>query len=155
MYARAILLFVCLFWTSSAFAEELGAQQSWDFVAGKLFAYTCFNGVTGEGRILGDGSVAGTLQLREAGQALFRALPPGTVALDGGAVCAHLAGIPIRPCFRVQKIDATTFRGSVAGLDFAYCMFRQVTESARRKGTLRDTGGKPVVLHSLHRSALY
>jgi hypothetical protein len=40
-------------------------------------------------------------------------------------MCAHLAGMPIEPCFRVQKIDHRSFRGSLSGLGFAYCDFRQ------------------------------
>jgi hypothetical protein len=40
-------------------------------------------------------------------------------------MCAHLSGLPIEPCFRVQKIDYRSFRGSIAGLGFAYCDFYQ------------------------------
>lgn len=159
MFGRVVMLFgLCLLCASSTLAEELAPQQSWDFVAGKQFSYTCYNGATGEGRILDDGSVAGTLQLSETGQTLFRTLPPGTIRLDDGAVCAHLDGLPIRPCFRVQKTGATSFRGSVAGLDFAYCVFRQVNLSPRLKGALhekRPSAGKPIVLRSLQPSALY
>jgi hypothetical protein len=45
--------------------------------------------------------------------------------VDGPAICAHLSGLLITPCFRVRKIDNRSFRGSVAGLDFAYCDFYQ------------------------------
>jgi hypothetical protein len=40
-------------------------------------------------------------------------------------MCAHLAGLPFTPCFRVEKIDYRSFRGSLAGLGFAYCDFYQ------------------------------
>ena len=40
-------------------------------------------------------------------------------------MCAHLSGLPITPCFRVQKLDYRSFRGSVSGLGFAYCDFYQ------------------------------
>ena len=40
-------------------------------------------------------------------------------------MCAHLPGLPIKPCFRVQKIDYRSFRGSISGLGFAYCDFYQ------------------------------
>jgi hypothetical protein len=40
-------------------------------------------------------------------------------------MCAHLNGLPITPCFRVQKLDYRSFRGSIAGLGFAYCDFYQ------------------------------
>jgi hypothetical protein len=41
------------------------------------------------------------------------------------SICAHLAGLPIDPCFRVQRIDYHSFRGSISGLSFAYCDFHQ------------------------------
>jgi hypothetical protein len=40
-------------------------------------------------------------------------------------MCAHLAGLPLEPCFRVQKLDYRSFRGSISGLSFAYCDFQQ------------------------------
>ncbi len=40
-------------------------------------------------------------------------------------MCAHLSGLPMQPCFRVEKIDYRSFRGSIAGLGFAYCDFSQ------------------------------
>src|SRR5690349_12531223 len=106
-------------------AEELGPEQARAFVVGKLFAYTCFEGTTGMGRIYSDGSVVGTIKIRGQGQARFAALPAGTIQVDAGAMCAHLAGMPFTPCFRVEKIDYRSFRGSLAGLGFAYCDFYQ------------------------------
>jgi hypothetical protein len=40
-------------------------------------------------------------------------------------MCAHLTGLPFTPCFRVERIDHRSFRGSLAGLGFAYCDFYQ------------------------------
>jgi hypothetical protein len=90
-------------------AEELGPEQARAFVVGKLFAYTCFEGTSGMGRIYSDGSVVGTIKIRGQGQTR----------------CAHLAGLPFTPCFRVEKIDYRSFRGSLSGLGFAYCDFYQ------------------------------
>jgi hypothetical protein len=67
----------------------------------------------------------GTIRIRGEGETRFAALPPGTIRVDGPAICAHLSGVPMTPCFRVEKIDNRSFRGSVAGLDFAYCDFYQ------------------------------
>ena len=106
-------------------AEELGAEQARAFVVGKLFAYTCFEGTSGMGRIYSDGSVVGTIKIHGQGQTRFAALPAGTIRVDGGSMCAHLAGLPFTPCFRVEKIDYRSFRGSLAGLSFAYCDFYQ------------------------------
>jgi hypothetical protein len=33
--------------------------------------------------------------------------------------------LPFTPCFRVDKLDYKSFRGSLAGLNFAYCDFYQ------------------------------
>jgi hypothetical protein len=109
----------------AAFAEELGPEQARAFVAGKLFAYTCFDGTVGMGRILDDGSVIGTIRPGGRGEMRFATLPPNTLKVEGGSICAHLSGLPIEPCFRVQKIDYKSFRGSVSGFGFAYCDFQQ------------------------------
>jgi len=109
----------------TAIAEELGPEQARAFVVGKLFAYTCFEGTAGVGRIFPDGSVVGTIRIRGEGQPRFAALPAGTIKVDGASMCAHLSGLPITPCFRVEKLDYKSFRGSLAGLGFAYCDFYQ------------------------------
>ncbi len=111
--------------TSLALAEDLGPEQARAFVVGKLFSYSCFEGTAGSGRIFADGSVVGTIRIRGQGQTRFAALPAGTIRVDGASMCAHLSGLPITPCFRVQKLDYRSFRGSVAGLGFAYCDFYQ------------------------------
>jgi hypothetical protein len=130
MFVRAALVCICgleagIFGAGCAAAEELAPEQASAFVVGKLFSYTCFEGTAGTGRIFPDGSVVGTIRIRGEGEARFAALPPGTIRVDGPAICAHLSGLPITPCFRVQKIDNRSFRGSVAGLEFAYCDFYQ------------------------------
>jgi hypothetical protein len=124
MFMRVALVSTCVLWVSFAAAEELGPDQARAFMVDKLFEYSCFDGTTGRGRIFPDGSVVGTIQVRD-GQERFANLPPGTIRVDGTAICAHLAGLPVTPCFTVQKIDYRSFRGSVAGLGFAYCDFYQ------------------------------
>jgi hypothetical protein len=52
-------------------------------------------------------------------------LPAGTIKVEGTSMCAHLSGLPLEPCFKVQKIDYRSFRGSISGLGFAYCDFSQ------------------------------
>jgi len=121
----AAVLCACVLGAASALAEELGPEQARAFVVGKLFAYTCFDGTAGMGRIFSDGSVVGTIRLGGRGETRFAALPAGTLRVDGSSMCAHLAGLPIEPCFRVERIDYHTFRGSISGMGFAYCDFRQ------------------------------
>jgi len=109
----------------AAIAEDLAPEQARAFVIGKLFSYTCFEGTAGVGRVFPDGSVVGTIKIHGQGQTRFAALPAGTIRVDGEAMCAHLSGLPITPCFRVQKLDTRSFRGSISGLGFAYCDFNQ------------------------------
>ena len=123
MLFRVAVVCACVLGAASAVAEELGPEQARAFVVDKLFAYTCFDGTSGVGRIFSDGSVVGTIRARGKGEVRFAALPPGTIKVNGTAMCAHLAGLPIEPCFKVQKIDYRSFRGSIAGLGFAYCDF--------------------------------
>ena len=126
MVSVPVVVFACVLGAVSAIAEELGPEQAKAFVAGKLFAYTCFDGTVGTARILSDGSVVGTIRPEARGDARFITLPPGTIKVNSTAVCAHFNGSLIEPCFTVQKINHRSFRGSVAGLSFAYCDFSQL-----------------------------
>ena len=121
----AVALCACVLGVASASAEELSPEDARAFVVGKLFSYTCFDGTVGMGRIFGDGSVVGTVRPMGQGPVRFAALPAGTIRVSSTSMCAHLNGIPFEPCFRVQKTDNRSFRGSLSALSFAYCDFTQ------------------------------
>jgi hypothetical protein len=121
----ASVVCACVLGAASVLAEDLGPEQARAFVVGKLFAYNCFDGTEGVGRIFSDGSVVGTIRPMGRGDVRFAALPAGTIKVDGGAMCAHLPGLMFEPCFKVEKIDYRSFRGSLTGLSFAYCDFHQ------------------------------
>src|SRR5207302_9599256 len=110
MFAAAALLAV-----GPSMAEQLNVEAARQFVVGKLFAFNCFEGTRGAGRIYSDGSVAGTIQFRGSGPARYVVLPPGTVRAQGEAVCASVSGIPFQPCFNLYKTDQQCFRGTVSG----------------------------------------
>ena len=63
----------------SACAESLSPDAARRFVADKHFAFNCFDGSRGAGRINADGSVVGTIQFRGAGPARTVSLPAGTL----------------------------------------------------------------------------
>ena len=105
------------------FAESLDAEAALRFVVDKLFAFTCFDGSRGTGRFYGDGSVIGTVQLRGSGPVRSLWLPAGTLKFKGETVCASLNDMSFEPCFDLNRIDDQSFRGSVLGMDFAYCDF--------------------------------
>jgi hypothetical protein len=125
MLLRVAIVSALVFGAASAVAEELNPEQARAFVVGKLFSYTCFDGTAGMGRVFADGSVVGTIRPGGQGQVRFAALPAGTLRVNGGSMCAHLSGLPMEPCFKVQKLDFRSFRGSISGLSFAYCDFTQ------------------------------
>lgn len=108
-----------------AMAEEMSPDQARQFVANKLFAFTCFDGSRGSGRIFSDGSVAGSIQFGGTGPIRYARLPVNTVQVRSNSVCASLKGLPFEPCFSLTKSDEVSFRGAVSGMGFAYCDFRR------------------------------
>jgi hypothetical protein len=110
--------------SAPAFSEELKPEEARKFIAGKLFAFNCFEGTRGAGRIYADGSVAGQIQFGGAGPMRHVRLPAGTLQVKTEAVCASMQGLPFQPCFSLQKTNNASFRGSVNGLGFAYCDFK-------------------------------
>lgn len=107
-----------------ALAGQMNADEARRFVAGKVFAFTCFDGTRGAGRILDDMGAAGAVQFSGAGPVRHLRLPGNTLQVRGQAVCASIKGIPFEPCFNLDKKDERSFRGSVSGMGFAYCDFR-------------------------------
>jgi hypothetical protein len=135
MVGRLVFI-VCLAAALPAVAGEMKPEEARRFVVGKLFSFNCFEGTTGAGRIFEDGSVAGVIRLQRAAPARYVTLPPGTLRIKGDAVCASLRGLPFEPCFDLVQTDAHSFRGSVAGMSFAYCQF---TRRGGRAELVRST----------------
>ena len=104
---RACAVLIGLLAALPALAGEMTAAEARRFVIGKMFSYNCFEGTRGQGRVH------------------FAALPAGTLQVKGEAVCASLRGLPIHPCFNLERTGGESFRGSIAGLGFAYCNFTQ------------------------------
>ena len=106
-----------------AMAGMMDADEARRFVAGKVFAFTCFDGTRGAGRFLDDGGAAGAVQFNGTGPTRQMRLPGNTLQVRGQAVCASIRGMPFEPCFNLEKRDERNFRGSVSGMGFAYCDF--------------------------------
>jgi hypothetical protein len=104
--------------------QVMNADEARRFVAGKVFAFSCFDGTRGAGRVFEDGGAAGAVQFSGAGPVRHLRLPGNTLQVRGQAVCASIKGIPFEPCFNLDKKDERSFRGSVSGMGFAYCDFR-------------------------------
>ena len=107
-----------------AMAGMMSADEARKFVAGKVFAFTCFDGTRGAGRILDDMGATGAVQFSGSGPVRHLRLPGNTLQVRGQAVCASIKGIPFEPCFNLDRKDERSFRGSVSGMGFAYCDFR-------------------------------
>ena len=107
-----------------ALAGSMNADEARRFVSGKVFAFSCFDGTRGAGRILDDLGAAGSVQFSGSGPIRHVRLPGNTLQIRGQAVCASIKGLPFEPCFNLDNRDDRSFRGSVSGMGFAYCDFR-------------------------------
>src|SRR6476660_6277807 len=126
MLARIVLGAVTAAVTfAPALAGSMNADEARRFVAGKVFAFTCFDGTRGAGRIFEDGGAAGAVQFSGSGPVRHMRLPGNTLQVRGQSVCASIRGLPFEPCFNLDKQDERNFRGSVSGMGFAYCDFRR------------------------------
>jgi hypothetical protein len=126
MVARFVLgtVFAAAVAVPAIAGQTMNADEARRFVAGKVFAFKCFDGTRGAGRILDDGGAAGAVQFSGAGPMRHIRLPGNTLQVRGQAVCAALKGVPFEPCFNLVKNDDRSFHGSVSGMNFAYCDFR-------------------------------
>jgi hypothetical protein len=125
MLKRMAIVVLGLVASAPAFSEELKPEEARKFISGKLFAFNCFEGTRGAGRIFADGSVTGAIQIGGTGPMRNVRLPAGTLQVKPEAVCASMHGLPFQPCFNLQKTDQASFRGSISGLGFAYCDFNR------------------------------
>lgn len=141
---RSLALLIGLAAVTPAIAGEMSAEEARHFVIGKMFTYTCFEGTRGKGRVFPDGSVVGSIQFQGSGPTRFAALPKGTLHVSSGSVCATVRGLPIEPCFNLERTAANSFRGSVAGLGFAYCDF--VHHDGRSRLVRRTSNDHPLHL---------
>jgi hypothetical protein len=146
---RSFALSVGLLAAVPAAAGEMSAEEARRFVIGKIFSYTCFEGTRGQGRVNSDGSVTGSIQFQGSGEVRHAHLPANTLQVKGESVCASLRGLPMQPCFNLERKSASSFRGSISGLGFAYCDFTRpggrttVTHSVQRTQTAQPLGLRP------------
>src|SRR3954453_10784732 len=88
-----------------ALAGQMNADEARRFVSGKVFAFTCFDGTRGAGRILDDMGATGSIQFSGSGPIRHLRLPGNTLQVRGQSVCASLKGLPFEPCFNLDKRD--------------------------------------------------
>lgn len=129
-----------------AMAGSMNADEAKRFVSGKVFAFTCFDGTRGAGRVFDDGGAAGSIQFSGAGPIRHMRLPGNTLQTRGGSICASLKGLPFEPCFNLDRTTEVSFRGAVSGMGFAYCDFNHqgakqmlMARSVARPRSLRPT----------------
>jgi hypothetical protein len=133
-----------------ALAGAMNADEARKFVAGKVFAFTCFDGTRGAGRILDDMGAMGAVQFSGSGPVRHLRLPGNTLQIRGQAVCASIKGIPFEPCFNLDKKDEVSFRGSVSGMGFAYCDFRH---QGAAQMLMARAAARPRQLHRVEQAA--
>jgi hypothetical protein len=142
---RSVALMVGLMAAVPAVAGEMSAEEARRFVAGKLFSYECFEGTRGVGRIYADGSVVGSIQFQGSGPVRYAHLPAGTLHVKNESICASLRGLPISPCFTLDKTSETSFRGAIYGMGFASCNFT-------RHSTHAEAGEEHVARAATHQA---
>src|SRR3954453_22133802 len=103
--------FAALAVIAPAMAGSMTADEARKFVAGKVFAFTCFDGTRGAGRVFDDGGAAGAVQFSGSGPQRNMRLPGNTLQVRGQSICASIKGIPFEPCFNIEKNDERSFRG--------------------------------------------
>ena len=150
MWTRIAVVSLGLMASAPAFSEQLRPEDARKFIAGKLFAFNCFEGTRGAGRIFADGSVSGSVQFQGQGPMRNVRLPPGSLQVRTDGVCTQMPGLPFQPCFNVLKTDQASFRGSISGLGFAYCDFNRksgrvdlATTTRTRAATVRAAAAVP------------
>jgi hypothetical protein len=104
-------------------ATPMTVDEARKFVYGKVFAFNCFDGTRGAGKVFEDGGAIGAVQFSGSGPARNMRLPVNTLQVHGESICASIKGLPFEPCFNLDKHDERSFRGSVSGMGFAYCDF--------------------------------
>lgn len=135
--------------TVPASAQTLSAQEAQRFVMGQTFSYTCYEGTAGSGRIMPDGSVAGTIQMRGKGNARYVTLPAGTIMVRGESVCAKLRGMAFQPCFNLEKTSKVSFRGNLAGAERLWCEFKRGGSGRTRLAERASGKGAPARARTL------
>jgi hypothetical protein len=151
MVLRAAVALAGLLAVAPAFAEPMNAETARRFVAGKLFAFTCFEGSTGTGRIFNDGSVAGVVRMKGNGNTRFMHLPAGTLFPKEGRICSSVKGAFFNPCFDLNKTSDKSFRGSVSGFGFAYCDFTRRGHEVMQASVAPDAAA--AITRSIRRGA--
>jgi len=147
MIARIAIVLAAFLAASPALAQTMNAETARRFVVGKLFGFNCADGSRGLGRIYGDGSVIGTIQLNGSGPVKSVWLPAGTLRVKGDAICASLKGMSFEPCFNLSRTGPESFRGAVNGLGMvAYCDFKRRSGVAGLR--LRPWLSEPGTLHA-------
>src|SRR5258708_36001792 len=102
MFVRAAAVLTAIPFAAPALAEPMNAEAARHFVAGKLFAFTCFEGTTGSGRIFADGSFACVVRMG-GGNTRFMHLPPRTLYAKNDGICSNIKSALINPWFDLSR----------------------------------------------------
>src|SRR5262249_53888756 len=103
MIPRVVILVAGFPATAPAMAQAMSNEALERFVIGKYFAFSCFEGSRGVGRIENDGSITGTLLVSGAGPTRPIQLPPGTLEVKDVAVCITLQSSKSEQCFNLNR----------------------------------------------------
>ena len=133
-----------------ALAGSMNADEARRFVSGKVFAFTCFDGTRGAGRVLDDLGAAGSIQFSGSGPIRHVRLPGNTLQIRGQAVCASIKGLPFEkrdlyiersPLYHVDKLNTPLLvHVATNDLDVNFVEDQQIVDALRsRKPDLAET----------------
>jgi len=86
--------------------QMMNADEARRFVSGKVFAFTCFDGTRGAGRVLDDGGAAGAVQFSGSGPVRHIRLPGNTLQVAASPSARRSRA------FRSSRVSISTRRTS-------------------------------------------
>ena len=120
-----------------ALAGMMNADEARKFVAGKVFAFTCFDGTRGAGRIMDDLGAVGSVQFSGSGPIRRVRLPGNTLQIRGQAVCASIKGHAVRAVLQSRQAGRSLFPRLRFGHGFRLLRFPSPGRVADADGALR------------------
>ncbi len=135
--------------------QMMNADEARRFVAGKVFAFTCFDGTRGAGRIFEDGGAAGAVQFSGSGPVRHMRLPGNTLQVRASTsttsatsadrsrawvsrIAISVVKAPRRCCWREQSPGRVRCVRRSGPARWKYPRFASRPRNSRDKGSSRS-----------------
>ena len=146
MVRHCVAILLTVLAVAPAAAGDMTPDDARGFIVGKLFAFTCFDGTRGAGRIYGDGSVAGSVQFSASGPQRNMLLPTGTLRVKGAKVCATRLGLAVT---KLKLLLAAVCSAAMASSSCnPPCWLSRTASGRRRPPRFRGASRRPSTAES-------